>query len=61
MLHLEVISGRTFGGSDVTLVITVDDVLLRLKGTRYQIKDITFAGSIDARTASVGLMFSRVR
>ena len=54
------ISGRTFGGSDVTLVITVDDVLLRLKGTRYQIKDITFAGSIDARTASVGLMFSRV-
>lgn len=54
------ISGRTFGGSDVTLVITVDDVLLRLKGTKYQIKDITFAGSIDARTASVGLMFSRV-
>lgn len=54
------ISGRTFGGSDVVLVITVDDVLLRLKGTRYQIKDITFAGSIDARTASVGLMFSRV-
>lgn len=54
------ISGRTFGGSDVTLVITVDDVLLRLKGTRYQIKDITFAGSVDARTASVGLMFSRV-
>lgn len=54
------ISGRTFGGSDVILVITVDDVLLRLKGTRYQIKDITFAGSIDARTASVGLMFSRV-
>lgn len=54
------ISGRTFGGSDVTLVITVDDVLLRLKGTRYQIKDITFAGSVGARTASVGLMFSRV-
>lgn len=54
------ISGRTFGGSDVILVITVDDVLLRLKGIRYQIKDITFAGSIDARTASVGLMFSRV-
>lgn len=54
------ISGRTFGGSDVTLVITVDDVLLRLKGTRYQIKDITFAGSVDARTASVGLMFSRI-
>lgn len=54
------ISGRTFGGSDVTLVITVDDVLLRLKGTRYQIKDITFAGSVNARTASVGLMFSRV-
>lgn len=54
------ISGRTFGGSDVKLVITVDDVLLRLKGTRYQIKDITFAGSINARTASVGLMFSRV-
>ena len=54
------ISGRTFGGSDVTLIITVDDVLLRLKGTRYQIKDITFAGSVDARTASVGLMFSRV-
>lgn len=54
------ISGRTFGGSDVTLIITVDDVLLRLKGTRYQIKDITFSCPIDARTASVGLMFSRI-
>lgn len=54
------ISGRTFGGSDVTLIITIDDVLLRLKGTRYQIKDIAFSCSIDARTGSVGLMFSRV-